>query len=120
MIGRHDPGPQSPAADAIVVAAGASTRMGGPDKLAALVGGRPLLAWTLEAQGDAAGAQGLMEQVLDARRRALGEEHPDTLQAMGSIAGLLHRQGDLAEAGLRRGGIRGAAPRPGGRRGPRP
>jgi 2-C-methyl-D-erythritol 4-phosphate cytidylyltransferase/2-C-methyl-D-erythritol 2,4-cyclodiphosphate synthase len=36
-------------ADAIVVAAGASTRMGGTDKLAASIGGRPLLAWTLEA-----------------------------------------------------------------------
>jgi 2-C-methyl-D-erythritol 4-phosphate cytidylyltransferase/2-C-methyl-D-erythritol 2,4-cyclodiphosphate synthase len=36
-------------ADAIVVAAGASTRMGGTDKLAAHVGDRPLLAWTLHA-----------------------------------------------------------------------
>jgi len=36
-------------ADAIVVAAGASTRMGGTDKLAARVGDRPLLAWTLDA-----------------------------------------------------------------------
>jgi 2-C-methyl-D-erythritol 4-phosphate cytidylyltransferase/2-C-methyl-D-erythritol 2,4-cyclodiphosphate synthase len=36
-------------ADAIVVAAGRSTRMGGLDKLATEVGGRPLLAWTLDA-----------------------------------------------------------------------
>jgi 2-C-methyl-D-erythritol 4-phosphate cytidylyltransferase/2-C-methyl-D-erythritol 2,4-cyclodiphosphate synthase len=36
-------------ADLIVVAAGQSTRMGGSDKLAAGIGGRPLLAWTLEA-----------------------------------------------------------------------
>ena len=36
-------------ADAIVVAAGRSTRMGGVDKLATEVGGRPLLAWTLDA-----------------------------------------------------------------------
>jgi len=35
--------------DAVVVAAGASTRMGGPDKLGLLVGGRPVLAWTLAA-----------------------------------------------------------------------
>ena len=35
--------------DAVVVAAGASTRMGGPDKLGLPVGGRPLLAWTLAA-----------------------------------------------------------------------
>jgi 2-C-methyl-D-erythritol 4-phosphate cytidylyltransferase/2-C-methyl-D-erythritol 2,4-cyclodiphosphate synthase len=34
-------------ADAIVVAAGRSTRMGGSDKLAAAIDGRPLLAWTL-------------------------------------------------------------------------
>jgi 2-C-methyl-D-erythritol 4-phosphate cytidylyltransferase/2-C-methyl-D-erythritol 2,4-cyclodiphosphate synthase len=37
------------AADAIVVAAGASRRMDGTDKLAFDVGGRPLLAWTLAA-----------------------------------------------------------------------
>lgn len=36
-------------ADAIVVAAGRSRRMDGADKLAADVGGRPLLAWTLDA-----------------------------------------------------------------------
>jgi 2-C-methyl-D-erythritol 4-phosphate cytidylyltransferase/2-C-methyl-D-erythritol 2,4-cyclodiphosphate synthase len=36
-------------ADAIVVAAGSSARMGGIDKLGARIGGRPLLAWTLDA-----------------------------------------------------------------------
>jgi 2-C-methyl-D-erythritol 4-phosphate cytidylyltransferase / 2-C-methyl-D-erythritol 2,4-cyclodiphosphate synthase len=36
-------------ADAIVVAAGASRRMGGLDKQLASIGGRPLLAWTLDA-----------------------------------------------------------------------
>jgi 2-C-methyl-D-erythritol 4-phosphate cytidylyltransferase/2-C-methyl-D-erythritol 2,4-cyclodiphosphate synthase len=36
-------------ADVIVVAAGGSTRMGGRDKLAVDIGGRPLLAWTLDA-----------------------------------------------------------------------
>ena len=35
--------------DVVVVAAGASTRMGGLDKLRAPVGGRPLLAWSLAA-----------------------------------------------------------------------
>jgi 2-C-methyl-D-erythritol 4-phosphate cytidylyltransferase / 2-C-methyl-D-erythritol 2,4-cyclodiphosphate synthase len=40
-------GPDS--ADAIIVAAGASTRMGGVDKLMAPINGRPLLAWTLAA-----------------------------------------------------------------------
>jgi 2-C-methyl-D-erythritol 4-phosphate cytidylyltransferase/2-C-methyl-D-erythritol 2,4-cyclodiphosphate synthase len=36
------------AVDAVVVAAGGSRRMAGSDKLAAQIGGRPLLAWTLE------------------------------------------------------------------------
>lgn len=44
-----DPGPPVRTADVIVVAAGSSARMGGPDKLAAQIGGRPLLAWTLDA-----------------------------------------------------------------------
>ncbi len=35
--------------DVVVVAAGASTRMAGLDKLRAPIGGRPLLAWTLAA-----------------------------------------------------------------------
>ena len=42
-----------PFADAIVVAAGASSRMGGADKLLADVGGRPLLAWSVEAMAAA-------------------------------------------------------------------
>ena len=40
---------ERPAADAVVVAAGSSRRMGGTDKLMAPVAGRPLLAWTLAA-----------------------------------------------------------------------
>jgi 2-C-methyl-D-erythritol 4-phosphate cytidylyltransferase/2-C-methyl-D-erythritol 2,4-cyclodiphosphate synthase len=38
-----------PPADAIVVAAGASSRMAGIDKLSYLIGGRPLLAWSIDA-----------------------------------------------------------------------
>ena len=49
MSGRGDPLPPVPLADAIVVAAGSSARMGGPDKLAAQIGDRPLLAWTLDS-----------------------------------------------------------------------
>jgi 2-C-methyl-D-erythritol 4-phosphate cytidylyltransferase/2-C-methyl-D-erythritol 2,4-cyclodiphosphate synthase len=49
VSGRDDPVLPVPTADAIVVAAGSSTRMGGSDKLAARIGGRPLLAWTLDA-----------------------------------------------------------------------
>ena len=36
-----------PTADVVIVAAGASTRMGGIDKVTAPIAGRPLLAWTL-------------------------------------------------------------------------
>jgi 2-C-methyl-D-erythritol 4-phosphate cytidylyltransferase / 2-C-methyl-D-erythritol 2,4-cyclodiphosphate synthase len=38
-----------PRADAVVVAAGSSTRMAGIDKLLWDVGGRPLIAWTVQA-----------------------------------------------------------------------
>ncbi len=41
--------------DVIVVAAGSSRRMGGRDKLDAPIGGRPLLAWTLDALAETPG-----------------------------------------------------------------
>ena len=56
-------------ADTIVVAAGRSTRMGGTDKLAAEIGGRPLLAWTLDALA-ASPAVGRIVVVTSAERRA--------------------------------------------------
>jgi len=43
--------------DAVVVAAGLGTRMGGGDKLGQIVGGRPVLAWTLAALADAPGVR---------------------------------------------------------------
>jgi 2-C-methyl-D-erythritol 4-phosphate cytidylyltransferase/2-C-methyl-D-erythritol 2,4-cyclodiphosphate synthase len=51
---RTDPAAESPGrsivgADAIVVAAGRSTRMDGTDKLTAQLAGRPLLAWAVDA-----------------------------------------------------------------------
>ena len=48
------PSPGPVRADAVVVAAGASSRMAGIDKLAAPIGGRPLLAWSLDAIARAA------------------------------------------------------------------
>lgn len=39
----------SPRIGVVIVAAGASTRMGGLDKIWALVAGRPVIAWTLDA-----------------------------------------------------------------------
>ena len=47
-------------ADAIVVAAGRSARMGGTDKLAAPIAGRPLLAWTLGAIAAAPEVDGIV------------------------------------------------------------
>jgi 2-C-methyl-D-erythritol 4-phosphate cytidylyltransferase / 2-C-methyl-D-erythritol 2,4-cyclodiphosphate synthase len=43
-----------PAADVVIVAAGSSRRMAGVDKLMAPIGGRPLLAWTVEAMAASA------------------------------------------------------------------
>ncbi len=40
------------------------------------------LALTLRSQGDASSARKLHEEVLAARRRVLGKEHPDTLRSM--------------------------------------
>ena len=49
-------------------------------------------------QGDLAGARRLEEQVLGAYRRALGEDHPDTLAAVNNLASTLAEQGDLVGA----------------------
>ena len=43
------PGPADGLADVIVVAAGSSRRMDGIDKMLVPIGGKPMLAWTLEA-----------------------------------------------------------------------
>ena len=96
MIGRQDPVPPSPAADAIVVAAGASTRMGGPDKLAALVGGRPLLAWTLEAIAAAPSVRRVVVVVTGAMipEIAGAEWLPDRVSAV--VAGGPRRQDSVA------------------------
>ena len=66
-------------ADAIVVAAGRSNRMGGSDKLAFEIDGRPLLAWTLAALA-AAPAIGRVVVVTTPERRA-EVAHADWLPA---------------------------------------
>jgi hypothetical protein len=43
---------------------------------------------TLQIQGELTAARTLEEQVLDARRQMLGDDHPDTLIAMGNLAAL--------------------------------
>jgi 2-C-methyl-D-erythritol 4-phosphate cytidylyltransferase / 2-C-methyl-D-erythritol 2,4-cyclodiphosphate synthase len=58
-------------ADAIVVAAGASTRMDGIDKLLAPIGGRPLLAHAVAAIGSSPAVQSLVVVTTVERREAL-------------------------------------------------
>jgi len=70
---------RSAAADAIVVGAGRSTRMGGMDKLAAEVAGRPLLAWTLGALAAAPVVERIV--VVAAPERTAGIARADWLPA---------------------------------------
>jgi 2-C-methyl-D-erythritol 4-phosphate cytidylyltransferase/2-C-methyl-D-erythritol 2,4-cyclodiphosphate synthase len=83
-------------ADAIVVAAGSSSRMGGVDKLAAAIHGRPLLAWTLDALAGAASVRGLIVVAAPERADALAGE--PWLQAHGArvVAGGGRRQESVA------------------------
>lgn len=80
--------------DAVVVAAGASRRMGGTDKLLAPLLGRPLLAWSVEAIA----ASGVVERlvlVAPARRaRALGRER--LLEGVTVVRGGERRQESVA------------------------
>ena len=49
-------------------------------------------------QGKLEEARKLKEQVLENRRRVLGDEHPDTLNSMNSLGWLFLQQGKLEEA----------------------
>jgi 2-C-methyl-D-erythritol 4-phosphate cytidylyltransferase / 2-C-methyl-D-erythritol 2,4-cyclodiphosphate synthase len=60
-------------ADAIVVAAGASTRMGGTDKLLATIGDRPLLAHAIDALATSPAIGSIVVVTTTERRRALEE-----------------------------------------------
>jgi hypothetical protein len=50
----------------------------------------------VRAKGDLAGARKLQEQVLEARERLLGKEHPYTLAAMNNLAKTLKAEKDSA------------------------
>lgn len=65
-----------------------------PETLRSMAG----LAATLHAQRDLAGARDLLERVVEARTRSLGDEHLETLQAMAALASVLHHQGALKDA----------------------
>ena len=84
--------PPISSADAIVVAAGASVRMGGPDKLLARIDGRPLLAHAVAALRAAPEVASIVVVTTPDRRRAL--EDGDWLSAGEGIT--------FAEGGERR------------------
>ena len=69
------------------------------------------LATLYRKQGRLDEAEPLIVRTLDLSRRTLGEEDPQTLNAMGNLAALYVAQGRLQEAGraLRR--ILGTSPR---------
>ena len=86
-------------ADAVVVAAGRSERMGGRDKLAMDLAGRPVLAWSLAAIA----ASPLVERIVLVRSAAQAAEArpawlPDKVVAV--VAGGARRQESVA-AGIR-------------------
>ena len=89
-----------PAADAVVVAAGTSRRMGGTDKLLALVGGRPVLAWTLAALAGAAVVDRLIVVTSPDRVAALSAVPWLPACVAGVVAGGATRQASVA-AGVR-------------------
>ncbi len=80
-----------PFADAIVLAAGVSTRMGGPDKLLIEVRGLPLLAWTVHAVAAARTV-----------RRIIVVAHPERTEALANEPWLSEVGAVVVPGGLRR------------------
>ena len=98
-----------PFADAIVVAAGASSRMAGEDKLAAIVAGRPLLAHTLAAIAAAPEVRSIVVVTAPDRVAALAAADWLPHEVVAVVAGGARRQesverGFAALAGLDDGG----------------
>jgi 2-C-methyl-D-erythritol 4-phosphate cytidylyltransferase/2-C-methyl-D-erythritol 2,4-cyclodiphosphate synthase len=83
-------------ADLIVVAAGQSTRMGGADKLTAELGGRPLLAWTLEAVSAAPEVERIVVVTSPERVEALGRSPWLPAGVVDVVAGGPRRQESVA------------------------
>jgi serine/threonine protein kinase/tetratricopeptide (TPR) repeat protein len=59
---------------------------------------RDTIATILKNNGRLAEGELLYRDALEAFRRVLGDEHPDTLKAMNNLGNLLHARGKLAEA----------------------
>jgi 2-C-methyl-D-erythritol 4-phosphate cytidylyltransferase / 2-C-methyl-D-erythritol 2,4-cyclodiphosphate synthase len=91
-------------ADAVIVAAGASRRMGGTDKLAVPLLGRPLLAWALEAVSRAASVRRLIVVAAAERVEQLANQRWLAEASRGlpvSVVGGGARRRDSVRAGLR-------------------
>jgi 2-C-methyl-D-erythritol 4-phosphate cytidylyltransferase / 2-C-methyl-D-erythritol 2,4-cyclodiphosphate synthase len=86
-------------ADAVVVAAGASRRMGGVDKLDAQLGGKPLLAWSIGAMRAARSVRRVIVVTNSERMVSLAREawFPDTGATL--VAGGVERS-DSVRAGV--------------------
>jgi len=82
---------EAPFSDAIILAAGNSARMGGPDKLRIQVGGLPLLAWTVRAAARATTV-----------RRIIIVTRADRLEALRDEPWLREVQAKVVEGGARR------------------
>ena len=88
-----------PFADAVIVAAGAGLRMGGVDKSAIVIGGRPMLRWAVDAMRAAASVRRVVV-VTAAERVASVRALPWLPADVGVIAGGERRQDSVA-AGVR-------------------
>ncbi len=89
-----------PRADAVVVAAGSSRRMSGVDKLGVLVGGRPLLAWSIDAIAAAPSVERLVVVTAPERVEALRAAPWLPASVTAVVAGGSTRQQSVA-AGVR-------------------
>jgi 2-C-methyl-D-erythritol 4-phosphate cytidylyltransferase/2-C-methyl-D-erythritol 2,4-cyclodiphosphate synthase len=87
-----------PIADAIVVAAGGSSRMGGADKVFAPLGGRPLLAWSLAAIAATREVRRIIVVVAADREIEAADLMPGRISAV--VTGGAHR-GASVDAGFR-------------------
>jgi 2-C-methyl-D-erythritol 4-phosphate cytidylyltransferase/2-C-methyl-D-erythritol 2,4-cyclodiphosphate synthase len=88
-----------PHADAIVVAAGRSQRMGGIDKLGWVIGGRPLLAHTLDRLAAAPDVEAIVVVTAPDRRDALAAAPWLSSKVQAVVAGGERRQ-DSVQAGI--------------------
>ncbi len=92
-----------PFADAVVVAAGSSRRMGGTDKLRVDLAGRPVLAWSVAAMRAAASVDGIVVVTGADRVDELAAE-PWIVQAGARVVPGGARRQDSVAAGVREAG----------------